>query len=356
LKLFLIRNMYTAIMANSILEHAGEEVYGIALLVELGNLDSLNDYQDQLEHILRLSNKWNQIIRLNSRIKYPTKWNKFSLIKAYKKRIIDRLDFFEQIFKDSQVSEVLISFIGDVLNENSLIFVARNNAIRFSLYDETLYQGYLSAIFNSNVNFKKNYTARLVKTIKSKIFLAYLRKYRQVIDINIFNHNLELRCYYSMFPELYPFENVKQKFMIIPRFMTFQIQAKSVLLTSSYSEDGILSLEEEIDLIKKITSVLPKETYIRFHPRDSISKKNHILEMTGYKLLDIELEASEYIVNSSELQELSGYICSTLFVATRLRPDLKINSFIGLLSDEIINRELLKKISLDFPNINFQGL
>ena len=109
-------------------------------------------------------------------------------------------------------------------------------------------------------------------------------------------------------------------------------------------------------MLENISGILPSNTYVKFHPRDSIIKKNRILETTRFKELSINVEAAEFIINSPELLVLSGYLSSTLLVASELRPSLEINSFVGLLGNQKINNEALRIISNDFPNINFHGL
>ena len=356
MKLFLIRNMYTAIMANSILDQVGEDTYGIAVLIAPNVTDSVKIYQDQLEKILRRSKKWTNILRLTPLKNNIPSWNKFALIYYQKHRILDRIETFEQIFENFKVNEIVISQLGDIINENPLFFVSQNKGINCSLYDETLYKGYIVPIFNQKKFQRISIIKQLKKIIKDVVNLIYLQKIKNVIDINISSTKIEFNNYYSLFPKLYPYNNLKKQTKILPTFPTYPVKAKSILLTSSYSEDSILSLEEEIELIKNISAILPKDTQIRFHPRDSLIKQNRILETTGYKELEIDIEASEYIIHSPKLKILSGYICSTLFVASELRPNLEINSFVGIISNQVINKAELKAISLDFPNIKFHGL
>ena len=343
-------------MANSILDQDGEDTHGVAVLIAPTGTDSIENYQDQLERILKKSKKWTQILRLNSMNEIIPSWNKFAILYYQKQRIMKRIATFEHIIKNFKVNEIIISQLGDSINENPLFFVAQSKGLKYSLYDQVLYTGYTKTIFSRRNIQRIALITQLKKLIKNFVYLIYFLNIKKIIDINISSTNIEFDNYYSLFPVLYPHDNLRKRTKLLPTFPTYPAKAKSILLTTSYFEDGILSLEEEIEIIKFIAVILPKATQIRFHPRDSLYKRKLILETTGYKELEIDIESSENIIHSPELNILSGYISSTLFVASELRPTLEINSFIGLLSNQVINKEQLKSISLDFPNIKFHGL
>lgn len=351
---FIIMNTYTAVMANSILEFNQKK--GIAVLSDPSVVEDLTIYQETIEEILNLSNMWASIIRLDkidfneSKI-LPGLFQLFFL----KRFVISRKAFFEDLLNLYDVDEAVISNI-DVYNEIPLLTVLNKKKISLSLFDETVYRGYLSDIFSE---VKQNYTylIKMKSYIKLIVARIILGSYSDILYNKVpFSEKQSFHNYYSQFPDIYPLKNVTNKIKIIPSFPKIESNASSLLLTSCLSEDGLISLSEELELIRQISKVIPSNTVVRFHPRDSQDKKNLILELTGYKELPVNPLLSESLIFGENLLFLSGYLTSTLFTASRLNKRLNVNSFIGLLSPEILNISSLKRISRDFVEINFHGL
>lgn len=357
MKLLFVRNMYTAIMANSILKVKNWN-NAIALIYAPITVDNYNEYQDNIENILKQSPDWNVIIRLQPDLEevknliYP--FDIIGRIIVSSRIVRNKINLFENILLEHKVNEVLITHLEDPYNEVSLHYISDKMKIKCSTFGEIVYDGYYNEIFNRDE--RKNrimikIKAKIINRLESLLYLDYSEwvKYRRTDKI-AFN------TFYSLFPNLYPHGNVTYFVNVIPEFEEFVIDFESLFLTSSLSEDGIITIDEELELIKNIAAYLPSETTIKFHPRDTHEKKKRILQLSGFREIDVQVEAAEMLLKSPKLKRVSGYITATLFVASKIRPELEINSFIGCISSERINKHALKKVSNDFPGINFHGI
>jgi hypothetical protein len=85
--------------------------------------------------------------------------------------IKERINTFDQFFSDNQISEVILSHLGDIINEKPIYYVAQTKGVVCSLYDETVYKGYLDTIFNTRLRRKKSLLGRYKKL---KIKIIYL--------------------------------------------------------------------------------------------------------------------------------------------------------------------------------------
>lgn len=346
-------------MANSILNSQKIDS-GVAVVVTTDVVDSIVEYQNNIESLLNRNCKWVEIIKLEE---FPQK-NKYNYYPIrviqdlinYRKSIENRVHFYYEIIQKYEIDEVLLVSLNDKINEASLAYVASKFNIRTSIYDETVYSGYVKGIFSKYKVTPKSNINKFKSVFKPVIFQVIFGKYLRILKKFSKIDKIKLENYYSLFPHLYPYQNVNSLVKVIPKFERVEINIGSLLLTSCLSEDGIITLDEELELIQYIASYLPVDTVVRFHPRDSKEKKIRILHLTEFRELDVQVEAAEMLLFSPKLKTVSGYMTSTLFVATTLRPELEVNSFVGCLGIERISKTAIRRISKDFPTINFHDV
>lgn len=338
-------------MANTVLESRNDK-QGIAVIFATSALDNLDNYQTYIENLLKDNKKWFEFIRLklspdlNSSLPYPL---------GMLHNIIKSRNSIKNVVKSN--NELLLSYCIDEvvlchpfqINEASLAYAAYKSNIKLSLYDETVYEGYHGNLFLRDKGLMSTKKNRLKLLLKPFVFRLIYGKYYKFGNID----QISFESYYSLFTDLYPYQNVRFLKKSVPKFANIGFSSTSLLITSSLSEDGIITLEEELVLIKLIIFYLPADTVVKFHPRDSHEKKEKILELSGFKELDLKVEAAEMLINSPKLQKISGYLSSALLVASALRPELEINAFLGCLNNNRINKLDLIRIKNDFPRINF---
>lgn len=349
LKLFILRNQYTALLANSIL-NLGTVNKGVGIILQPPNVEHTLKFYDEMESILLNNGDWEYIHRFQSP-RY-CKYTFIPIINAPLNMIItkiyvqNRIRFYKYLFNKYHISEVVFCHVHTNDLESIVIKIAIEKDIVVSKYDEAIYAGYFGKLIIKSDVREKNFIKDLLYTLVFGNFKNTFRFY-SIQANNIFE------SYYSLFPQLYPYENVKQRVKVKLHFDSINLGYISIFLTSSLSEDGIISLNEEIELMLKISKLLPTNTAIKFHPRDSYGKKYKILNLTGYQDITDFAHPAETLINDPKLCVLSGYMTSTLFIAAELRPQLEINSFLGLLGGNVINKVTLEEIQTDFPNINF---
>jgi hypothetical protein len=262
-----------------------------------------------------------------------------------------RLNFYKKFFLHNEIDEVILPYLYDIHNELPLFTVAVGQTIDISLFDEGVFPDFISKLYTFNSS----------KISKLKIFIKNLilkliindRYFRIFLDKG-YDSDFTFKNYYSSFVDLYPYQNLENRILIKLEFPANSSRMESLFLTSCLSEDGIISLEEEIDLIGKIYSNLPKNTHIKFHPRDSDQKKDLILSKYSFSYdASLDLLPSEFLLNNEYIKVLGGYLTTTLLLATLLKNGIAVNSYIALISSDKIDIEYLKTIKIRFPDINF---
>jgi hypothetical protein len=147
---------------------------------------------------------------------------------------------------------------------------------------------------------------------------------------------------YCFMPECYNKKNFRGKIIkVIPNFKDKNIQntAKEIdcdilLLTSPLSEDGILSVADEKELMSKILRQFnSRKILYKPHPRESKEKiKDFVgsfkLNLVKSDLLDVP---AELIVENSTINCLIGVHSSTLLYESVLNPNVKVYSFLKTL-------------------------
>jgi hypothetical protein len=350
-KLIFIRNTFTAYFANTILDY-NDNVVGIAVIINPLIASNSDIYQSKIESILRLNNKWTEIIVLRKDYIRKSLWSSL-LPQIYKiinfqKILISRVDYYKRLILKHRVSEVIICNPDDYLNEYVLIFAAYILDIEISAYSEVLHHKHLRRVFNKKLSINTCIATFIRKNLIHLFLINYSKSIKEFSSFRILNY----KNIYGIFPEIDKRYNTSYHIEINPKFETSQLDIESVFITSSLSEDGLISIEEELRIIDRIILSLPNSTFIRFHPRDSLLKRKLILERTNLIELDLDIYAAENLLGLNSLKFLSGYITSTLFFASKIRPDIKIVSYIKYFEGKI-NMKVVEELKLDFPDIDF---
>lgn len=348
MRLFVIRNTTTALIANSIIEK--ENIDASALIIIHDTTNNIG-FKKSITLILERS-KWTKILFLDQK-KLKLVVNSFDKIKSIfqeRKLIKQQIKYYSLLLDELKISEVILSCTWDIINERTLLQATQNKLIAYSFYEQGLDYFYQSRIFDSKIISNNSYY--LKKITKTFLYHVILRKYNYHSEIMDFSGVLN---YYTLFLNIFPYKNKIKPTKVDLQIYNNKYILKAIFFTSSLSEDKIISLEDEIALLYRIWPSLPKPIFIKFHPRDSKIKKEIIIKKFDFKPLPIDLEnaPAEDLINSSETKFIGGYITTTLFIATQITMNARIISYVGLINDNVINKNYLKKIKVDFPTIDF---
>lgn len=281
------------------------------------------------------------------------------------------INLFHSIFKLKKIvlpiekylitNKVKIIFLSNLSSfEERLIYVvAKKMNIIVNFYEEgfNLYTNNYKYTYSSLRDLYNFYLKRLLKKL---IYKSLYGKKFALIEGKLYEYQSDKL--YVLFPKLYTAKNYNE---IIKYTLNIPIkkdllnaikllEGKNLYLSRPYFEDGILSLNEEIGLYKKITNDFD-QLIVKFHPRESEMKKEilkskfNLIEI-GNNLRNIP---AEKITLNSKLSNLIGTYSNTLLY-TQKYSDIPVKSYIHLISDLHFEIRSNKKFMLEnFNDIEF---
>lgn len=358
MKAIFVRNLSTALIANSISKIIKEDIL-VIIYSGLTKKDEDRRYQNLILDQLNTSN-FSVIIKLP----FTNGWNSFieNLPNGILRSIIYRFDllvririrktFYFSLLSRYDIDEVILAYIDDRVNEATLMYIAEKKNIKISIYEEVLFPDYFKGVFNLINHSWRNKT--LVSKFDSIFDIIFNLKKIKGYKYSTFK---SFYSYFSLFPEIYNYNNVLNKnkiHLMLPKNDTL---LHSLFLTSPFYESGRVKIDEEILVLKSVIKEMPNNTYIKFHPQDSLEKKKMIRDLAAFLELPSELEnlPAELIINNSNIQWLGGYFTSTLFIAHSINLDISINSYILRFGSNLINVNHIKKVKSRFSSINFHN-
>lgn len=126
-------------------------------------------------------------------------------------------------------------------------------------------------------------------------------------------------------------------------------------LSDPLSEEYNLSIDDELKLIVQIINDFSDNNIIvKFHPRDSESKKNAIKKLIENELpIDLKNLPSEELISNYSFEAIVGTICTTLYYAS-LYTETPIFSYILKLQYVKWFINIKKLIEMHFVKINLR--
>jgi hypothetical protein len=265
------------------------------------------------------------------------------------------LKFYNNKFDDNRIDLV---FLSNLNSKDQIDFYSycKIKNVEVRLFDEGISNGYIDSIFKiKNTNFIKLQIKSILKFLIKRI--STIANESVSLTFKHITESGDIKHYYSFFPQLFIDHKItsycldfNQYISSINQFIT----PKYIFFSRPLSEDNIISYNDEIEIIRTIRLHIPRDSYIKFHPRESGLKIDEIVNTLGFKTLpeDIEMIPGELLLKSIYLTSIYGYLTTTMFFAATFT-NIKVVSFIELLGDSVINPNELIKIKNDFPNIKF---
>jgi len=161
--------------------------------------------------------------------------------------------------------------------------------------------------------------------------------------------------YYSVFPEMYPYDNYQFihqiKFdYLYSEFKNQDFKDSTLYLSDPLSEDGLMNEENEFRLLNDISKL--KDVIIKFHPRESKEKIDYIKDNYAFKILPLGLSqiAAEDLIAKYEFKSIIGTICTALFYTEKFSKT-PVKSYVSWLDNEERKKSYLELINNHFPKI-----
>lgn len=238
------------------------------------------------------------------------------------KQIINQLHL---LINFGEIQAIFLSNLNNI-EEKCLFFIAKNNNIKIMYYDQGINT---KEYFNRRLSFQK----RVIEKFK---FLNWFSP----LDIDYKSmKNFSIDTYYSI-GNRYPYKNIQKTVIVELQNSIYEnIDIKSIFISRPL--DGIINLKNEIKLLKYISNILPKNTFIKFHPRETDEKKVKILNETNFKYnLRSDSIPAELLIPRKKHFLVSGWFSTTLILAKNINSQVQIKSFVKYLpnSDYLISK------------------
>jgi hypothetical protein len=351
MNLFLLTNYLTILIAEEIIKQKGL-ADNIALVYPMrGYLDGVK-FRRLIDQSL-----FKEIIQIDEYPPYNQRNNAiiYRLYLRKQNRFIRK--FYNKMLNFDYVLSAYVP-VPTSLEGSALIQILSLRGISVNLFDEGVPEVYTPPFRQTHISI----------SIKVKNLLRLVLEY--VIyygSNNLFNSrsfsklikSYPIRGYYALFPDLlnnynFPIIEVNISNIIEKSPLIIPSNINSLFLSRPMSEDNLVSLDEELQVLQTIYNFLPSGTYIKFHPRESeekikiITSKFTFIPVTE-ELMDVP---AEFFLKSNKLNVISGYYSNSLLIASKFS-NFKVISFIGLFNKFSSSPVVFDKINEDFPNLIF---
>lgn len=353
--LFFIRNLTCIFMFEEISRKMNLESENIILLINSQSIpgdDSDSWAQKLIDNIkFKYSFHYDYNFRDYENLKFPKKTRGVSSF------ITKRLNYREAIRKyreylvsnlPEDITDLYLPQYDSVLDESVLIDFFTFKSINIHRYEE----GINSELYESR-NFSQ-YIKNLIIKLMNILFLN--SEFRNLSLIRIYL-NFKFNNYFTYFPNLPHTKNYDKIIALDLPVIDSKLVSdnfSTLFMSRPLYEKGVLSLDEELNVISKITDLFHEEKiYVKFHPGESKNKIEYILNNTRLlKLPDVyDSMPMEEILVKFPIKNLVGYDSITMMLFSH---DNYVNvySVIELANKDnsVFKTKLLKE---HFKNIKF---
>jgi hypothetical protein len=263
----------------------------------------------------------------------------------FKHKYLNSYKWYKDLLLKNNIKAIYLPNYIALSQDEGLIYLAgRKLALEINKYEEGISQ---QAIF---------YQSNLKTWVKTKIKFLTLNIFKNLDNFNfLISIRGKFNKYFTVFPELYPYKNYnyveKLKFEhVFKKKLELQFSNHTLYLSDPLSEDGLISYEKEVELIKFIAR--DKQVIIKFHPRESIEKINYLMNELNLKTLPNNLSAiaAEDLIANYKFKALSGTICNTLFYAEKFS-GMQVYSYIEWLDNKKYVKHYKKFMNTHFRKI-----
>lgn len=269
----------------------------------------------------------------------------------------------EALFNKHNIDEV---FIGNrfVPIDRFVYTLCKRKKIKCNLVEDGM-QNYLPQQFQElgeSSDFKLAFKAFMKNVVSSKYKLIFSK-----------DKELKFNDIYAVFSQKYKLDNycgqvkkinfnhlitddISKKLKEDENYLEMTSNKNNLLfLSQSLSEDNFITMNKEIEIVvNELKKYKEYNCYIKFHPRDSLEKRNEMIkELQDNHLnvkvlnsqIDIPIEMFMELVN---IDALIGIWSAALFYATKIKPHIKV---IALLPTFVENLPEDSKLSTVYDNL-----
>jgi hypothetical protein len=230
--------------------------------------------------------------------------------------IINFMSYIENLFQN-EITDVYLTYPERYLDERILFTVSRKKKIKINLIDEG-YGNYLSIIKKPLI---KMFAIKIKRVLVLFLDLVY---YFRFFGFGVITQKDVSDFYFDVHYSLTKLStnrirSLDREVLNVFDYLTYPniYQIDHFYISRPMSEDGFMSLDREISVIRELIESINDLLYIKFHPRENKTKIDLILNIEGVKALpyDSITTTSEMIVGSGCVKNIYGYFSNTMFLA-----------------------------------------
>lgn len=368
MNVFYVRNLFSLMNAENIIIFKKIKEAIIVVHSEFHYSDRTVAFEVSVEEqILKNLNPvlWNKVIVIGFSLDLLQR--KVSKISNIPEIILRKITFryiirtrkliFAELFHAFPIDKVYFVEPNRVYDERIFYRLAKKNGSKLISYPEGLFNNQkVKKPLKSKLDKIFHWIKNLINKVLDFIFFFDLLGFDSIKGDDILNYHFDL--IYSNFPNYDPRQHTILLDRVIPskKINNDNFLMKSLFISRPLSEDGFMSLEEEILLLTLISNKHSNKTFIRFHPRDCIDKIKLIYKLNLFQKLPVDLEniSAENIIYSYNPKLIIGFESTTLIWASEFI-EYKVISYIGDIKSSYHIH--LKNIMIDlFPTIIHESL
>lgn len=363
---FYIRNLWSLISAETIIRQTNLRET-IAIIHDPKTDFILN--RERISIILRknLNNSlWSKIFNdydpgfLRSELAEISNPFKRAVILRLKNRnlVKSKINYYENFLLKESVTDIYLPFASSIYDERLIYSAGRTLKLNINKIED--------GAFDSDYGLRKYYT------IPKKITLTTKKLINDLMDLIIYNKTFKsilffgdevskykFNCVYTFFPTLY--DKSRYEAIIILDYENIVISQielyhsntsiESLILTRPLRDTVDKNLTNEIEMLEKCIRFLSGNSYIKFHPRESLENISYIISKIELSQLSENLRnlPAEYLLKLFQPKLLIGVSSNAMFLSAKFT-NIKVYSLINY--SNLPNRNEIRK----FLNDNFKEI